>query len=169
MITYVFTILNYVLKELILKKCRSLHSFFLFYSFLPFFFAITIIKLCIYFWFINHFVYISNVGPFLVSPPWLYHTSLSPLPLRGYTPPYPHSLEPHPSNFALLWGIKPPQDQPPPLPLMPDKTVLCYLCSRSHGSGHVYSLLGGLVPGSSEGPCSFYKIAISFSSFQPFL
>jgi hypothetical protein len=48
-------------------------------------------------------------------------------------------------------GIKPPQDQEPPLPLMPDKAVLCYICSGSHGPAHVYTLVGGLVPGSSGG------------------
>jgi len=32
---------------------------------------------------------------------------------------------------------------------MPNKAILCYICSWSHGSVHVYSLGGGLVPGSS--------------------
>jgi hypothetical protein len=31
----------------------------------------------------------------------------------------------------------------PPLQLMPDKAILCYICS------HVYSLISGLVPASS--------------------
>lgn len=35
---------------------------------------------------------------------------------------------------ALLGGIKPSQDQVPPLPQMPDKAILCYICSWSHGS-----------------------------------
>jgi hypothetical protein len=61
-----------------------------------------------------------------------------------------HSLPPHPCSIPLLWGIKPPQDLVPPFPLMPNKVVLCYMCSRSHGLAHVYSLVGGLVPGSSE-------------------
>ena len=30
-----------------------------------------------------------------------------------------------------------------------DKAILCYICSWSNGSLHVYSLVGGLVPGSS--------------------
>ena len=34
---------------------------------------------------------------------------------------------------------------------MPDKAILCYICSWSHGSLHVDSLGGGLVPGSSGG------------------
>jgi hypothetical protein len=29
------------------------------------------------------------------------------------------------------------------------KDTLCYICIRSHGSFHVYSLFGGLVSGSS--------------------
>jgi hypothetical protein len=33
--------------------------------------------------------------------------------------------------------------------LLPDKAILCYICSCSHGSLHVYSLVGGLVSGSS--------------------
>jgi hypothetical protein len=35
--------------------------------------------------------------------------------------------------------------------LILDKTMLCYTCRWSHGSLHVYSLVGGLVPGSSGG------------------
>jgi len=34
-------------------------------------------------------------------------------------------------------------------PLMPNKAILCYICSWSHGSVYVYSWEGGLVPGSS--------------------
>ena len=49
--------------------------------------------------------------------------------------------------MTLCWVIKLSQDQGPPLPLMPDNTILCYICSWSHGSLRVYSLVGGLVPG----------------------
>jgi hypothetical protein len=38
-----------------------------------------------------------------------------------------------------------------PLPLRPDKTILCYICIRGHVPGPIYSLVGGLIPGSSEG------------------
>jgi hypothetical protein len=66
----------------------------------------------------------------------------------------PHSstqlLLPRPC-IHLLWGIKHSQDQGPLLPLMPDKATLCYICGWSHGLLHVYSLLSGLVPGSSGG------------------
>jgi hypothetical protein len=51
-----------------------------------------------------------------------------------------------------------------PLPLMPDKTIFCYICRWSHGSLHVFSLVGGLIPGSSGGLvgwycCSSYGVA----------
>ena len=55
---------------------------------------------------------------------------------------------PHHTGFPLHWGIKPSQDKE--LPMMPDKTIPCYICSWSHGYLHIYSLIGGLVPGSSE-------------------
>jgi hypothetical protein len=38
----------------------------------------------------------------------------------------------------------------PPLPLTPDKVVLCYISIGSHESAHVYFLVGSLVPWSSE-------------------
>jgi hypothetical protein len=41
------------------------------------------------------------------------------------------------------------QDTVPSLLLLSDKAILCYLCIWSHGSLHVYSLVGDLVPGSS--------------------
>jgi hypothetical protein len=47
--------------------------------------------------------------------------------------------------------MEPSQDQGPLLPLMPDKAIFCYICGRSHGSLHVYSLVGALVPESSGG------------------
>ena len=71
---------------------------------------------------------------------------LSSLP---FAPPPTHPLPPHHSSIPLRWGIKPPQDQGPPLPLISDKAILYYICIWSHGSLHVYSLVGGLVPGSS--------------------
>ena len=44
----------------------------------------------------------------------------SPCFSEGAHPPT-HPLPPHPSTIPLHWGIKSPQDQGPPLPLMPDK------------------------------------------------
>jgi hypothetical protein len=71
-----------------------------------------------------------------------------------YLPPHPPNNSPLllPSLGILLqWGIKPSQDQGPLLSLMSDKAILCYICSWNHGSLHVFSSVGGLVPGSSGG------------------
>ena len=62
-----------------------------------------------------------------------------------------HPLPPHHHSIPLCWSIKPPQDQGLPLPLMPDKAILCYICRWSHGSLHLYSLVGCLVPVSFAG------------------
>jgi hypothetical protein len=59
-----------------------------------------------------------------------------------------HSLLPT-LAFPIDWVIESSQDQGPPLLLMPNKAILCYICSWSHKSLHVYSLVGDLVPGSS--------------------
>jgi hypothetical protein len=64
--------------------------------------------------------------------------------------------------------------QGPLLPQMPDKAILCYICSWSHGPIHIYSLASVLSPGaqgvgvgvrgSVSWYCSFYGVAIPFSS-----
>jgi hypothetical protein len=57
----------------------------------------------------------------------------------------PHTLTPTPTSLPfipLLWDIEPSQDLGPLLSLMPDQAILCYIWSRSHGSLHVYSLIG---------------------------
>jgi hypothetical protein len=41
---------------------------------------------------------------------------------------------------------------------MPDKAILCCICSWSHGSLHVYPLVGGLVPGNSGGVRLIYIV-----------
>jgi hypothetical protein len=56
----------------------------------------------------------------------------------------------HCPGITLHWGIQPSQDQVPLL-LMPDKDILCYICSWGHRSLHVDSLFGSLVPGSFGG------------------
>jgi hypothetical protein len=100
-----------------------------------------------YFFFIGYFIYlfISNVI-FLPSFPFINPTHL-PLPCfyEGAPPPTYPLLPPCP-KIPLCWGIEPPQEQGPPLPLMPDKAILCYKCSWSYGSLHVYSLVDGLIP-----------------------
>ena len=79
------------------------------------------------------------LSPFLICPP---NTPLSPHPCPC-SPTLPLPLPG--SGIPLHWGIKPLQDQGP-LPLMCDKAIVCYICIWSH----VYSLVGALVPGSSE-------------------
>ena len=79
--------------------------------------------------------------------------SLSSFPLRK--PPIPYLLTNLPTllpcpGISLHWGIEPSQDRGSLLPLMSDKAILCYIRSWSHGSLHVYSLVGGLIPGSSR-------------------
>ena len=93
------------------------------------------------------------LSPFLVS------TLQTPYPISPSAcfyegaPPPNHPLLPHrPSlNIPLHWSIEPPRDQGASLPLIPDKAILCYICSWSHGRPHVYSLVVGLVPGSFGG------------------
>jgi hypothetical protein len=55
----------------------------------------------------------SSSNPHPICPP---SASMSVLPLQRH----------HPS-ISLCWGIQPSQEQGPPLPLMPDKTILCYM------------------------------------------
>jgi hypothetical protein len=47
------------------------------------------------------------------------------------------------------WDTEPSWNQGPLLPLMTDKAILCCICSWSYKYLHEYSLLGGLIPGSS--------------------
>ena len=60
-----------------------------------------------------------------------------------------HLLLPHCPSIALCWGIEPSQDQGPPLSLMPDNIIFCYICNWSRGSLHMYYFVGGLVLRSS--------------------
>jgi hypothetical protein len=95
------------------------------------------------------------LSPFLVS-------------TRRHRPPLPPPQKsPVPSSLPLLlWGCSPTHSHLPPWhsptlgywaftgpgaspPTDAHKTILCYIWSRSHGSFHVNSLVGGLVPWSS--------------------
>jgi hypothetical protein len=98
------------------------------------------------------FIYISNAIPFLSSLP----------PSPPIPPPFPASMRvlPYPPIHSHLTAleflytgtsIEPSQDQGPLLPLMTNKAILCYICDWSHGSLHVYSLVGCLVSGHSGG------------------
>jgi len=60
------------------------------------------------------------------------------------SPTYPPSPA-HSFSITLHWGIKPPWDQGPVLPLPSSKAFLCYICIWSHESIQVHSLVGGLV------------------------
>ena len=87
-------------------------------------------------------------------------------------PPPTHPLLPHLPSIPLHWGIESPQEQGLTLPLVPDKAVLWYISNWIHGSLHVYTLVDGLVPGSSGVSdclvmCSTYGVANHFSSFTP--
>jgi hypothetical protein len=68
----------------------------------------------------------------------------------------PHPLT-HPHTLAFLpWHsptlghqtLRGPRAVPP---IMSNKVILCHICGQSHGSLHVYSLVGDPVPGSSRG------------------
>jgi hypothetical protein len=95
---------------------------------------------CAFFFFIFKKFYLFKfqmLSPFQVSSPQYPIPSPSSCSHECVRPPtHPHP--PHCPHIPLHWGIKPSQDQGPPLPLMPDNAILCYICSRSHGSLHVY-------------------------------
>jgi hypothetical protein len=75
-----------------------------------------------------------------------------------HTPTHPLPSCP---GIPLHWGIKHPQVQGLLLLLMPDKAILCHICSwRSHGSLHPYTLVGGLVPGILGGGCWLSHIVV---------
>jgi hypothetical protein len=116
---------------------------------------------CMYMYFLNLFIYLFI---YLYWVFYLFTFQLSsPFPVSPLETPIPsalflfyegvlastHLLLPSRPSIPLHWDIEPSQDQELFLILMPDKDILCYICSWSHGSLHVYSLVGGLVPGSS--------------------
>jgi hypothetical protein len=106
--------------------------------------------------FINWLFYLFTfqmLSPFLVSPLKSPHPIPFSFTSKRVLPHHhpPTHLPPHTSSIPLWWSNRSLQDQGPPLPLMPNKAILCYICSWSHGSLHVYSLVGGLVPGCSDG------------------
>jgi hypothetical protein len=104
---------------------------------------------CLY-WIFSIFTF-QMLSPFLTTP-WI-------IPIPSHPPsPHPpllwgcshtHSLLPTYPGIPLHCNINPSQDQGPLLPLLSDKSILWYIYDWSHGSLHVYSLAGGLAPGSS--------------------
>jgi hypothetical protein len=107
-----------------------------------------LISFCIFYWifYVSTFQILS-LSWFALQNPLSHPLSPSmrmiPLPL--------HPLPPHCPGIPLHQEIEPSQGQGPLLLVMPDNTILCYICSWNHGSLHVYSLVGGVVPGSSGG------------------
>jgi hypothetical protein len=82
------------------------------------------------------------ISPFPVSLPLTSHPICPlPLPLCLYdvAPSPMYLLHPHCPGIPPCWGIKPSQDQGPPLSLMSYKAI-CYICSWSHGPFYVYIL-----------------------------
>jgi len=103
--------------------------------------------LFIFYWIFN---LISNVIPFPGFPS--INPLSHPLPLASM------KVSPHPtihpflrpcSDIPLHWDIKHRQDQGFLLPLMFNEVPIYYACRWSHGSVHVYSPDGDLVPGNS--------------------
>jgi hypothetical protein len=102
------------------------------------------------------FIYILNVIPF-PGYPSRKPTSHPPSTCfyEGDPPTTYPPLPPHP-GIPLPLGIEPSRDQG----LMPDKAILCYICCWNHGSLHVYSLVSGLVLGSSGGAVWLVDIVV---------
>lgn len=107
--------------------------------------------------FIGNFIfYITNVFPLHSFPSTntLYHL---PLPYHYKGEPPTHSpLPPQLPSIHLCWGIEPLQDKGPPLPLVPDKEILCYIWGWSHGDPPPLFLWTGLVHVRSGGPVCWY-------------
>jgi hypothetical protein len=106
------------------------------------------IKMLFFYWIFYLFTF-QMLSPFPDSPPETPYPIPHSLLLWGCSRTHPLP-SPHP-GIPLHWGIEPSQDQGPPLSLMPNKAILCYICGWGHGLLHVYSLVGGLVSGSSGG------------------
>ena len=97
-----------------------------------------------FFFFIGYFILLH----FKCYPPCQFSLCKTLLLWESFANPHtPASLPYH----SPTWGIESPRDQGPFLPLMPDEAIVCYISSWSHGFLHVYSLVGGLVTGSSVG------------------
>jgi len=98
---------------------------------------------------LDFFFYISNFIPF-PSFPSINSLFYTPSPVyEGVSPPICLFLPTSPV-IPLQREVESWQKQGLLFPLMPNKAILCYICSWSQGSGHVYSLDGGLSPGSSD-------------------
>ena len=105
------------------------------------------------------FNWIFSLFIFQMSSPFLVPPSKNTVPLPLPTTPYPcsptHPLPLSGPGIPLHWSIQPSQDKGPLLPLMSNQAILCCMCSWSHESHHLCSLVGGVVPGSSAGTGQF--------------
>jgi hypothetical protein len=117
------------------------------YMTVTFFFSFLFFSFVLFYWIFSLFTS-QMLSPFPVSLLETPYPTIPPLLLWGCSSTLLPLLLPCP-GIPLHWGIKPSQDQGLFLPLMSNKAILCYICGRSHGSLHMYSLVGGLVPGSS--------------------
>jgi hypothetical protein len=115
---------------------------------------------------IGYFIYFSNVKLFtsylstdlLSLPP-------SSLYLWGYSLTAHPLLLQHPC-IPLLWVMGPVQYQGAPLPVIPDKAILCYISSWCQVYPHMYSLAGVLVPGCFGGSCWLILLFWDSKSFK---
>ena len=100
--------------------------------------------------FVGYFIYLHfKCYPSSLFALWKSPSHSPPLWFYEGDPPLTHPLQPHGLSITLRCSIKSSQDQGLSLPLRPDKAILSYICSWSHESLHVYSLVGGLVLGTS--------------------
>lgn len=99
--------------------------------------------------FIGYFIYL-HLRYFHLSQFPLQNSLSHPLfPLLLWGCSLTHPLLPHHPSIPLAWGIKTSQDWAHPPPRHFDKAILCFICSCSHESLNVYSLVGDLVAGRS--------------------
>jgi hypothetical protein len=110
----------------------------------------------IWFWVSSFFNWIVSLFTFQMLSPFLVPFPENPLPhpsfpcfYEGVTNPPTNSCLPALEFPYTGASIELSQNQGPLFPLMPDKAILSYIYGWSHKSLHVYSLVGGLVPGSS--------------------
>jgi hypothetical protein len=116
------------------------HVLFLLFSFLLF-------PKCFY-WLFYLFTF-QMLSPFCLLISTLQISHHIPTPLCLYEGNLSPTYSPYCSRIPLCGGIKHPRDQEPPLPMMSDSAILCYICSWSLRCLHVYSLVSVLFPESS--------------------
>ena len=114
----------------------------------------------LYFLYLHFKCYLLSQSPPKKKPSLSHHPC--PCFYDGVPPPIYPLLTSHPWFPYTEASIKPSQNQGPLLPLMPEKAILCYICSWSH----VYSLVSGLVPGSLGGGCWLVGIVVLTMELQ---